>query len=431
MRTLQCCLLFFFVLVGLGSAAQSLYFPPTDGSTWETTDPLELNWCPEKIDSLYAFLNEQETRGFAVLKDGKIVLEQYFEEHTADSLWVWFSAGKSLRALLLGIAHAEGELDVNNQTSAYLGSGWTSLTPEQENRITVWHQITMTTGLNENEFFCITPECLTYLEPAGTRWAYHNGPYSLTKDVLEAATGMNHNLYTFLKVLNPIGMTGVWIQVQNNNFFFSTTRDMARFGLLIQNNGVWDGNTILADGEYMQQMISPTQLLNRAYGYLWWLNGQESFIPPGFTESFPGWIAPDAPEVLFTAAGAEGQYISISPETGLVMVRQGLGAGNDLTGMGLLNDIWKRILDLECQSVHILESETTKFRVYPNPVEDDLRIEGSMSISSIQIFDFTGRMVLEDFWLDTAIDVSLLSGGTYLVRAIYRDDVQTARFVKE
>jgi len=421
-----------YLIVGtpLLALGQSMYFPPVGSTQWETLDPSELNWCPERIDSLYAFLEEEETRGFLILKDGKIVLEQYFGNHTADSLWVWFSASKSLRALLLGIAHADGDLDIYNQTSAYLGSGWSSLTPEQEDRITVWHQLTMTTGLDESEFTCITPECLLFLEPAGTRWAYHNGPYNLTKNVLESATGMNHNLYTFLKVSSPIGMSGFWFPVENNNFYFSNTRDMARFGILIQNLGSWDGNTILDDSEYMQQMISPSQLLNPAYGYLWWLNGQESFVPPGFSVSFTGWIAPDAPEVLYTAAGGGGQYISISPETGLIMVRQGLGAGNDFTGIELLNSIWKRILDLQCDAVSVSKNQRPEIHIFPNPASDYLNVSYNAPLKGVSISDMTGKIWLERGSEFSSIDISALPSGMYLLRIDAGDGVFFEQFVK-
>ena len=55
--------------------AQTPYFPaPVAGSTWETADPATLDWCPDRIDSLYAYLDAHNTKGFLVLKDGRIVL---------------------------------------------------------------------------------------------------------------------------------------------------------------------------------------------------------------------------------------------------------------------------------------------------------------------------------------------------------------------
>ena len=49
---------------------------------------------------------------------------------------------------------------------------------------------------------------------------------------------------------------------------------MARFGLLILNKGNWDGNQIMTDTNYFNQMLNSSQSLNESYGYLWWLNGK-------------------------------------------------------------------------------------------------------------------------------------------------------------
>jgi hypothetical protein len=165
---------------------------------------------------------------------------------------------------LIGIAQEKGDLNINLKTSDYLGKGWTSLPPEKEDLITVRHQLTMTSGLNELAFFCVEPGCLIYKADAGTRWAYHNGPYDLLKDVLESASQQNINVFTTLQLKIKIGMSsGIWIQVPPNHYFLSTARDMARFGLLMQNKMVWNGNPVLRDTAYYNAMISSSQELNR------------------------------------------------------------------------------------------------------------------------------------------------------------------------
>ncbi len=73
-------------LRGLGMA-QALYYPPLFGNTWETISPSTLGWCEERIDSLYDLLEENNTKAFIILKDGKIVLEKYFGTFRQDSVW--------------------------------------------------------------------------------------------------------------------------------------------------------------------------------------------------------------------------------------------------------------------------------------------------------------------------------------------------------
>ena len=118
-------------------AAQELYFPPTVGNTWATTDPASLGWCTDQVPALYDFLEGSNSKAFIVLKDGRIVLEQYFGTFTQDSTWYWASAGKSLTAFLVGLAQQQGYLDIDEPSNTYLGEGWTSCTPAQEAAITI------------------------------------------------------------------------------------------------------------------------------------------------------------------------------------------------------------------------------------------------------------------------------------------------------
>ena len=77
------------IVLSFGTKAQSLYFPPINGNEWQTLSPASLGWCEERIDSLYDVLEENNTKAFIVLKDGKIILEKYFGTFQQDSVWYW------------------------------------------------------------------------------------------------------------------------------------------------------------------------------------------------------------------------------------------------------------------------------------------------------------------------------------------------------
>ena len=115
------------------------------GDTWATVDPLELGWCPERIDTLVHFAEANNSKSLIILKDGRIALERYFGNYTRESVWYWASAGKRLAAFLVGAAQEDEYLGIQDSTAVYQGRGWTSCTPEEENRIRVIHQVTMTT----------------------------------------------------------------------------------------------------------------------------------------------------------------------------------------------------------------------------------------------------------------------------------------------
>ncbi|MCC7467491.1 MAG: serine hydrolase, partial [Saprospiraceae bacterium] len=253
------------------SQAQNFYFPPNTGNTWQTIPPSDLGFCQERIDSLYQFLGEKNTKSFILLKDGKIVLEKYFGSFVQDSIWYWASAGKSLSAFLTGQAQDEGLLDISDKTSDYLGDGWTSAPPEKEDLITIRHQLTMTSGLDDpgSDDNCTQPSCLNYLADAGARWDYYNAPYHLIHNVLEEASGVTLNNFTRTRLLDKTGMKGFWF----DHIMYSRARDMARFGLLVLAKGVWNGDTLMHNQQYLYDMTHSSQNLNKSYGYLWWLNG--------------------------------------------------------------------------------------------------------------------------------------------------------------
>ena len=299
--------------------------------------------------------------------------------------------------MLVGIAASDEDLSIEDSASTYLGSGWTSLTEEREDSITVRNLLTMTSGLNENFFFCGQPLCRIYRAPAGERWAYHNSPYALTKDVLESATGESLNEYTTTKIRQKTGMGfGIWLDyASSETFYFSKARDMARFGLLVQRNGQWEDEVVFPENNYFTEMLLPSQPLNPSYGYLWRLNGQESYIGSDSPVSFPGSFSPSAPADVLLAAGANGQFISISRETGLIMIRQGSSDDDSLAPRLLHDAIWERINRLDCGPTATTEPVTEKptITLFPNPATNWLSINNREPGDVAVIFDITGRFV--------------------------------------
>ena len=432
MKKIYACLFSCFSFTSLFS--QTLYFPPITGDSWETIDPQSLNWCDEKINHLYDFLEEKNTKAFLLLKDGKIVLEQYFNGHGQDSLWYWASAGKSVTAALVGIAQEEGQLDIYDRTSDYLGTGWTSVSPENEDLIKVWNQLTMTTGLNDGvaEPDCTTPDCLQFKIEADDRWAYHNAPYTLLSKVIESASGQNFNTFYFSRLSSKTGMGGLWVYLGYNHVLFSKARGMARFGLLMQNNGYWENTPVLSDQAYLNDMINTSQDLNKSYGYLWWLNGKESYKLPGFQIDIPGPLCPDAPADMYAAMGKNGQFLNIAPSRGLVLVRMGESPDGLLVPNLLNNEIWQYVNDLECEPNAVVEDVFEEVKVFPNPAGQYLFFDlpASTHEFEIEIWIALGIKILTN-QNSYKIDVSNLKAGIYFFRIKINDRYFSNSFTVE
>ncbi len=326
---------------------QSNYFPSITSNDWATIMPSSLNWNEEKLQELYDFLELKNTKGFMIVKDGKIVVEKYFNGHTQNAVWPWYSAVKSLTAFGIGIAQQENLLSVNDKTSDILGNDWSTLSVDKQNLIKIKHHLSMTTGLvcDQSNFIawsCTSQNCMNYNVDAGSAWAYHQGAFIQLQNMLSESTGMNFKPFIKSRISDKIGMNGSWNTFLGLNIFSTNTRSMARFGLLALNNGKWH-NTQLLNDSFFNDMTNSSQDINKAYGYLWWLNGKQSFIgTDGLTHQ--GSIIPNAPNDMFAALGAKDQKIYVVPSRNLVIVRSGESAGGEqLANSGFDNVLWEKI----------------------------------------------------------------------------------------
>ncbi len=411
-------LLSFLLFYSMGLyRAQSLYFPPISGNTWDTMSPQSLNWCQFRIDSLYNYLQVKNTKSFIVLKNGKIVLEKYFGTYTADSLFYWASASKSLAGFITGIAQQKGYIQLNNKVSQYLGTGWTSAPLAKENLITVKHLLSMTAGLDDLppspcDHLDTAKVCLIYKADAGTRWGYHTGAYRKVQDVVSATVGLNYNTITNNWIESKTGMSGFWF----DQIYYSKARDMARFGLLNLNKGIWGTDTLLKDSLFFKDMINSSQTLNEAYGYLWWLNGKPTFMTPQVQFTFSGTLMPNAPNDMYCALGKNDQKIYVVPSQKLVVIRQGNSAGGfNLAASAFDNVLWDYINKLNCTASSLTEQIMEKqLMLYPNPASNKLsiRYDQTVHIRSISAYNMLGQEFSLQF-SSNEVNISHLPRGMY------------------
>lgn len=424
------CLLLLTFILGFSSLKAQTYFPPLTGTTWSTTDPATLGWCQDSINKLYDWLENGDSDAFLVLKDGKIVLEKYFGTFTIDSFHVWNSAGKTLTAYAVGIAQHEGFLNINDPTSNYLGTGWTSMTLAQESAITIKHQLTMTTGLDDGvaDFYCTDPACLIYKADPGTRWAYHNGPYTLLDSVIESATSMSLNTWVNQKIGTKIGLTGLYVQSGYNNIYVSKARGMARFGLLLSQDGYWNGTPVLPDLTYLNEMRNSSQSINNSYGYLTWLNGKASYMIPQSQFVFTGSLMPNAPNDVYAAEGKNGQIINVSPSDGLVLVRMGGSLGNSLIATQYNDTIWQYMNRLNCVA-GVNEQRMDLIQISPNPTNEIISIS---NLEGNEIFELRNQQGQPVPFQQIGNQISLknLQSGVYFLTICKENTTKTLRVMR-
>ncbi|MGM0600148.1 MAG: serine hydrolase [Candidatus Rifleibacteriota bacterium] len=311
-------------------AAEKLYFPGE--SNWDTISPQELGWNMNAIKEMEGFLKEHSSKSFLILKDGKIVVEKYWAKENADYKQRVYSVGKSLTAFLVGLAQEKGKLEISQSVSDFI-PGWTKENLENEKKIKIQHLLSMNSGLDNRLKFEAEP---------GEKWRYNTKAYHNLHDLLEAATGYKVDQVAKKVLYKPLGM-------KNTKFlkhtFEMNARDMARFGLMVLAGGNWNGREIMEDKDFFYDMVNTSQQDNPSYGYLWWLNGKDSFIAGHPPKKGEGSLVPAAPADMFCALGKNDQKIFIVPSQNLVVIRQGDSAENDKEDAvtTFTNEIWQHL----------------------------------------------------------------------------------------
>lgn len=288
---------------------ESYYFPPLTGEEWELKSAEDLKWDVNKLQEAIDFAESVNSYSLIILHKGRIVTENYWKESDRYTTHELESVAKSMNSFLVGILQDEYDLDINQKVSHYLGNGWSKASKERENEITVKHLLTMSSGLDYE---------LSYLADPDSLWYYSNEAYNVLFRLYEPLTGKNAIDFSKERLFDKIGMSNsVWTDTQ----LASNSRDMARFGLMILADAHWKEEKLMQDENYFNDMLSPSQANQRAYGYLWWLNGQESYYDEHIIN--PGAIYPAMPQDAVLAMGRYDQRIEVIPSLDLVVVRQG------------------------------------------------------------------------------------------------------------
>jgi len=291
-----------------------------------------------EMTKLLDYLHNQNTTGFLVIENGKVLVEKNWPAPEGDPQFAAFayertkegalledvaSQQKSFVSVLVAVAIDKGLIDVTKPVSAYIGTGWTKATPEQEAKIRVIDVLTMSSGLTER---------FTYDADAGTKFFYNTPVYAITKRILMAAAKMPLETITHDWLTAPTGMNDTaWrkrpaalASIGNDTGLVTSPRDTARFGQMILRGGVADNGKRIISEESFKAMFTRSAT-NPAYGRLWWLNGSE-YVMGAAGVRRPGQLVAAAPADMVAALGAFNRRLFVVPSRKLIVVRTGATA---------------------------------------------------------------------------------------------------------
>ncbi|MGI9467582.1 MAG: serine hydrolase domain-containing protein [Rubripirellula sp.] len=325
------------------TAAPSLYFP-SHQEPWKIVQAEKAGWNQRQLDALVDWAGECGSTSVLILWRGRVLAEKHWGKGIGGTtkryqrMFVRLnesqraiedvaSVQKSIVSILVGIAVHRNLLQVDDLVSNHLPVGWSKATPRQESQIKVKHLLSMTSGLTDD---------LHYRTKPGTRWAYNTAAYAVVRDCLVESAGMSVHELTRKWLMDPIGMReSEWIPraksitALNAFGFASSARDLARVGLLMQAEGNWAGKKVLPDDRFRLASLKASQQLRPNYGYLWWLNDPVRL--------------PAAPADTYSANGALGRRVFVSPSLGLVVVRLGDEPKN-VAAAGFDREFWRRLI---------------------------------------------------------------------------------------
>jgi CubicO group peptidase (beta-lactamase class C family) len=324
------------------------YFPPEQVvDDWQTSTLHE-----EGFDTLaiHAMMNTAYGDNFndfmhavLVVRNGNLVLEEYFGDFRRHNLNHLQSTTKSFTSALIGIAIDRGYIGgVDDPFFDYLPR-YAHLRDADKDSITLEHVLTMTPGLEWNEMFVPTLDAsndnmignrgddyVAYalakpvIRVPGTEWWYNSGCSMTLGEILRSATGLGADQFASLYLFGPLGIrTYDWPimaggHVSTHGGLYLRPRDMAKFGQLYLQDGMWNGERVISE----EWVVASTRPFigawgNTQYGYQWWF------------ENVGGY------DVRHTS-GYGGQYIFVVPELDMVIVT---AAGYDQGDIG--QQVWQ------------------------------------------------------------------------------------------
>ncbi|NDV55344.1 class C beta-lactamase-related serine hydrolase [Parabacteroides sp. 52] len=316
-----------------------------DPHPWQKAEMYNLLSLPAAYEEPF---RKYETVAFVIIREGKLLFEEYWEDYSPRSHSNSFSMAKSIVSLAIGCAIDDGFIrHIDQPVSDFFPEfpGYNGKT------LTLRHLLTMSAGVHFQEAYTtpFSPTTQLYYgndlhkvtfhmkenEEPGIHFIYQSGVTQLLTFIVQKATGESISSYVSRKLWTPMQAeeNALWSLDKKDGIekayccFNSNARDFARFGQLLLNKGRWEDRQLIS-AAYLQEAITPDTSLcwkeynepNTYYGFQFWrLEYQGMSIP--------------------YMRGILGQYVFVLPEWDAVVVRLGRKRSETRTSQHYPDDI--------------------------------------------------------------------------------------------
>jgi len=334
----------------LAARAEATVTAARPAGEWPLATPAEAGFAADleaRIDAVAADPRFGNLHAALVVRDGALVAERYYEgidetwgrplgtrSFGPDDLHDLRSVSKSVVGLLYGIALAEGIVPPPDAPLLAQFPEYSDLTADPaRRRLTVEHALTMTMGMqwdeglsyadprNSEHAMELAADRYRYaldrpmVDEPGEKWVYNGGATAIIGRLIARGSGLSLLEFAESRLFGPLGIRAFeWVRGRDGDCVAASglrlrPRDLARIGLLVLNDGLWQGERIVP-AEWLETSLSMhTSTGELGYGYQWWLG------PPA-PDGRPGWIA---------GFGNGGQRLFLGPRLDLIVV---VTAGN-------------------------------------------------------------------------------------------------------
>lgn len=320
---------------------------PGDFSTRIPKATDEENPFPDSLMALAAdYAESHGSDALVIAYRGKVVYEEYWNNQRANSLFPVHSMTKTLPAILIGHAIADGYIESPDVSASVFLPEWDD---DKRRGITIRHLLNMSSGVQESYDFKptsmrmqrvmgtdITPANLAVqIEYApGLVFAHFNPNSQLLGVIIERATGYRFSEYLAEKLWQPLGARDAFLfvdqpggMVHTDCCMWSAIRDWIRVGELLRNRGVFNGRQIIPEG-WVDQMLTPSPA-NPNYGMGVWLGTEyEEYrrYDPGVATFANYHSEPFAADDVFFLDGLGKKRVYVVPSRDLIILRTGPGS---------------------------------------------------------------------------------------------------------
>ncbi|MEM7689120.1 MAG: serine hydrolase [Pseudomonadota bacterium] len=301
-----------------------------------------------EVDDLFTKEGLGETRAVLVMVDGKIAAERYGDGYNEDTRFISWSMAKTVTAVLVGMLVADGRLSLDEPAPVAM---W-QRPGDPRSEITLRHLLQMRSGLDHTEAgdppYDSSEVRMLFLDgrddmarwakeqpleaEPGERFEYSSNTTVILADIVARALTPSEDAETrrkavseFLqaRLLGPLGMTSMVPEFDasgtliGGSLMHASARDYAKFGEFMRADGRDPTGVQLVPSGWIEQMTQPSPA-SAHYGFQTWLNRPEPRL------EYPHPLFPKrAPHSLFALIGHMGQYVLVSPEQKVTMVRLG------------------------------------------------------------------------------------------------------------